>query len=127
MILNEKEKGIIDVFYASILKYQNEIFEFIYDDRKIICSFDTAYESDNCLDEDNQNYEEYFALIFRNIKDNFSHPTLHCAYVSRMQHYIYIQHELIRNGIGNFRSIPFSFFNQYFSALLQLIKQKLKL
>ncbi len=65
MIFTKKEQGIIDVFYAAIIEHSNDELLFEYENCKIACCFDTAYESDNCLEEEDPNYEEYFALCFK--------------------------------------------------------------
>lgn len=70
MIVTNKEKGIIDIFYEAIIKHKNNQFIFMYDKKRILCTFDTAYETDNCLEENDLNYEEYFALCFNNDENN---------------------------------------------------------
>ena len=91
MILNKKEKGIIDIFYNTILKYENSIFCLLYGTKKIECTFDTAYESDNNLEENDPNYEEYFALCFRN---NISNQLFEVNYLN-LPDLVYVDDNLI--------------------------------
>ena len=70
MIFTNKEKGIIDVFYKIIIDHLNDELIFEYDNCKIVCYFETAYETDNCLEEVDPNYEEYFAICFKRKEDN---------------------------------------------------------
>ncbi len=65
MFFNEKEKILI----ATLIKFDranpNEIYTILYSDNtEIKASYDTDFESDNGLDLEEKDYEEYWACVF---------------------------------------------------------------
>ena len=65
MWLNEKEGPIIGPFKKTIEEHESSKWLFVLDDDSILeVGLDGEYESDNGLDEDEEGYEEYFALLF---------------------------------------------------------------
>jgi len=62
--------------YSILFRYMLDIFKnrlshnftFIYKDKNIKAIVDTMYDSDNCLDLDDPDYEEYNAIAFENLE-----------------------------------------------------------
>jgi len=71
MILNPNEEGRFWDFLCYVHKNSKASFRFITEDNSIIHAlFDTACESDNCLPDDDPNYEEYWIMVFKNVETN---------------------------------------------------------
>ncbi len=72
MILYEKENnGFSDLLQFINKKYdENVVFDlefiFIYENETITAKYDTMYETDNGLEDDEECYEEYNAIAFLN-------------------------------------------------------------
>lgn len=46
-------------------RYIHDVFDFYLDKNTMIqARFDDAYDSDNCLDEEDENYDEFLELLF---------------------------------------------------------------
>ena len=73
MILNKKENnGFTKLLRFINEKYDENIvfdleFKFIYETKTITAKYDTMYETDNCLEDDEEGYEEYNAIAFLNV------------------------------------------------------------
>lgn len=63
----EKENNGFSELYRYVSKHSNKTYVFIYDNKSITATFDCMYESDNGLDEDEAEYEEYHAIGFINL------------------------------------------------------------
>ena len=74
MKLYEKENnGFTKLLHFINEKYDANIvfdleFKFIYETETITAKYDTMYESDNGLEDDEEGYEEYNAIAFLNIE-----------------------------------------------------------
>ena len=68
MILNPNEEGKFWNFRGFVEEHVLSKFHFIFpDNSEIECTYFTSCESDNGLELDDTNYEEYWILIFKNI------------------------------------------------------------
>lgn len=68
MILNPKEEGKFYNFLCFVEKHTHSNYRLVFEDKSVIkCTFDTDCESDNCLDLDDPNYEEYWMIVFKNL------------------------------------------------------------
>lgn len=73
MILNKKENnGFTKLLRFINEKYDENIvfdleFKFIYETKTITAKYDTMYETDNGLEDDEEGYEEYNAIAFLNV------------------------------------------------------------
>jgi len=66
MWLNNKEEKIYGPFSNFIEKHEDEKLRFIYADGvELIVEFYTEYESDNGLELNDENYEEYWESAFK--------------------------------------------------------------
>ena len=73
MILNPKEAGIFWSFRSFVESEQHirSKLRLIFADKsEINCTYFTSCESDNCLDLEDPNYEEYWIIVFRNTATN---------------------------------------------------------
>ena len=74
MILYDKENnGFLTLLRFISEKYDANVvfdleFTLIYDDKTISAKYDTMYETDNGLEEDEEGYEEYNAIAFLNLE-----------------------------------------------------------
>ena len=70
MIIYEKENnGFYKVLTFITEKWKegtisNLLFTLLYDNKNITAKFDTMYESDNGLEEDEKDYEEFNVILF---------------------------------------------------------------
>jgi hypothetical protein len=70
MMLNPNEAGRFWDFLLFVHEHTRNSYKFLSQDKSVINAlFDTACESDNCLDEDDPNYEEYWILVFQNVEN----------------------------------------------------------
>ena len=69
MWLNDKEEKIYGPFLDYIESHENEKFRFVYaDGTELIVEFETFYESENLLEPDDKNYEEFWESAFKILK-----------------------------------------------------------
>lgn len=64
----EKEHNGFSELYRHVLGHRDKTYTFMYNNSKIIASFDCMYESDNGLEEDEDGYDEYHAIGFVNLE-----------------------------------------------------------
>ena len=64
----EKENNGFSELYRYVLSHRDKKYTFMYNNSKIIASFDCMYESDNGLEEDEDGYDEYHAIGFVNLE-----------------------------------------------------------
>lgn len=70
-MLNPNEAGRFWDFLLFVHQNTKNSYRFIFEDNSVINAlFDTSCESDNCLPEEDPNYEEYWILVFKNIETN---------------------------------------------------------
>lgn len=70
MLLNPKEAGRFWDFFCFAGEHKSCSYKFVFADGSVINAlYDTACESENCLDEDDPNYEEYWILVFQNVEN----------------------------------------------------------
>ena len=59
--------------FLTLLKYlhsnENAVYKLIFDESEILAYYDTDFESDNGLDEDEDGYEEYQCIAFKKVND----------------------------------------------------------
>ena len=66
-MLNPNEDGAFKTLFCYFDKHENDLYTLIFaDSEKIIATFDTCYESDNELELDDPNYEEFNSIVMRN-------------------------------------------------------------
>jgi hypothetical protein len=69
MFFSEKEQQIMKSLFEMINNSSTKDYEITLEDETVMyATFDTCYESDNGLEEDEEGYEEFFACLFL-IKD----------------------------------------------------------
>ncbi len=69
MFLNDKEEKILGNFFENLEVYGKEEMVLIWENKGIILAkFDTCFEDDNDLEENDSNYEEFFSVSFEAIK-----------------------------------------------------------
>ena len=68
----EKELNGFDVIYKYVDRNEDGIYELSFNNKIIRCNFETCYESDNGLDENDENYDEYEVIVFSNIDNNYN-------------------------------------------------------
>lgn len=67
MILNPKEEGRFYNFFCFVEDHTKSKYKFVFADGETLeGKFDTAGESDNCLELDDPKYEEFWSVIFEN-------------------------------------------------------------
>lgn len=66
MFLNEKEEKIISHFLSRLNQYDIEEMKLLWLDGSVVfANFDTCFEDDNGLDEDDEAYEEFTTFVFK--------------------------------------------------------------
>ena len=50
-------------------EHENAVYALSFAGEKILTYYDTDFESDNGLDEDEQGYEEYHCIVFKKVSD----------------------------------------------------------
>ena len=68
---SEKEKKIMEPFYKKIHEFLAKgktVFGFMYNDSSLIVKYDTEADSDNELDLDDPNYEDFLEMYFQILK-----------------------------------------------------------
>ncbi len=69
MYFSEKEKETVKTFYKNIDEYEKNTMTLRWNNNsQATATFDTCFESDNELDMDNTEYEEYVSFIFKLIE-----------------------------------------------------------
>ena len=70
-MLNNFEKGAFSTLLRYFHQHPTSIYQLILKDGRMIkASYDTDYESDNGLEDDEEGYEEYHCILLKNIIDN---------------------------------------------------------
>ena len=69
MFFSNNERRIMEKFFLSINDNANQIYMITFFDGDVIeAQVDTCYETDNGLDYDNPDYEEYYACAMKIVK-----------------------------------------------------------
>ncbi len=69
MFFSDNERQIMENLFLSINNNSSQIYSLTYSNGDVIeVQVDTCYETDNGLEEDDQNYEEYHACAMRIVK-----------------------------------------------------------
>ena len=69
MFFSEQEEKIIGNLFKDISEEPHKVYTLKFDDGSILeVKQDTCYESDNGLDEDDEQYQEYYACAMRIIR-----------------------------------------------------------
>ena len=73
-----------DTLYSYVNSHPHGVYELTFSDNiTITATFDTAYETDNDLDIDNPNYEEFWAMLFlsgeRAIEITYKNTPIHAS------------------------------------------------
>lgn len=69
MFFSNKEKQIMEKLFLSINNNANQIYILTYSNGDVVeAQVDTCYETDNGLEDDDRNYEEYHACAMKIIK-----------------------------------------------------------
>ncbi|HAG04018.1 MAG TPA: hypothetical protein DCG28_01145 [Lachnospiraceae bacterium] len=66
-MINSHETEIFDFLYNFIHKHDEGIYQITFQDgTEISAEYNTDYETDNGLDIDDAEYEEYISIVFKN-------------------------------------------------------------
>ena len=66
-MLNINEEKSFDKLFDFFLKNRNALCNLVFlDGKRLTAKFDTSYESDNELELDDPNYEEFDSIVMRN-------------------------------------------------------------
>lgn len=69
MFFSNNEKQIMEKLFLSINNNANQIYVLTYSNGDVVeAQVDTCYETDNGLEDDDPNYEEYHACAMRIVK-----------------------------------------------------------
>ncbi len=69
MFFSDNERRIMENLFLSINNNANQIYVLTYSNGDVIeAQVDTCYETDNGLEDDDPNYEEYHACAMRIVK-----------------------------------------------------------
>ncbi len=69
MFFSDNERQIMENLFLSINNNSSQIYSLTYSNGDVIeVQVDTCYETDNGLEEDDQNYEEYHACAVKIVK-----------------------------------------------------------
>ena len=67
-MINPHETETFDFLYNFIHEHIGGVYQIIFQgDLEISAEYDTDYETDNGIDIDDADYEEYIAIVFKNI------------------------------------------------------------
>ncbi len=71
-MLNKNEEGKFKDLMIYLHEHSNdEIYKLVFADGRIInANYDTDYDYDNELESDDENYEEFYMIVFKNIENN---------------------------------------------------------
>ena len=69
-MINARETGAFDLLYSFVHEHPGGIYQLTLSGVTVSAEYDTDYETDNGADADDAEYEEYIAVVFRNISDN---------------------------------------------------------
>ena len=68
MLITKKEENTIGVLYRFLHKYPNEVIEVEFENEpKYQAVMDTAYDTDNGLEMDEEGYEEFSAILLERL------------------------------------------------------------
>ena len=66
-MLNPNENGTFETLFCYFDEHENDLYTLVFAaGNKIIARFDTSYESDNELELDDPDYEEFDSIVMRN-------------------------------------------------------------
>ena len=66
-MLNPNEEKDFKILYCFFLQNRNALYTLIFaEGKKVFASFDTCCESDNGLELNDPNYEEFICIVMRN-------------------------------------------------------------
>lgn len=66
MFFSEKEKNIMECLFNIIDKNKNQLYVLTFSNGDVVvAAVDTCYETDNGLDEEDENFEEYYACAMK--------------------------------------------------------------
>ena len=69
MFFTDNEKQIMEKLFLSINNNANQIYVLTYSNGNVVeAQVDTCYETDNGLEDDDPNYEEYHACAMKIVK-----------------------------------------------------------
>ena len=66
-MLNPNENGAFETLFGYFDEHENDLYILLFaNGNKTTARFDTSYESDNELELDDPNYEEFDSIVMRN-------------------------------------------------------------
>ncbi len=67
-MLNQNEKGNFEKLYSYLHEHDNRYYKLVFADGRVFnAKYDTDYDSDNGLESDDKNYEEFIMIVFENL------------------------------------------------------------
>ncbi|MBQ7501497.1 hypothetical protein IJT93_02095 [bacterium] len=68
-MLKPQEQGRFAALLRYVRKHPRAIYTLTMGEESVQACYDTCYESDNCLEETDENYEEFYSILFRKADD----------------------------------------------------------
>lgn len=65
----ENSENRVNVLRSYVEKHRKSLYKLVFKDCTINAYFNTAYDSDNGLEIDENGYEEYFCIAFQKVND----------------------------------------------------------
>ena len=66
--MNKEElEKYVEILHKYVKNHKKDIFEFFFNEKesKVLVLYADAYDTDNCLEPDEKNYDEYFEMLFK--------------------------------------------------------------
>ena len=100
MFFTDKEKEIMEKLFLAIEKNKEDIYVLTFANGDVVeVTVDTCYETDNGLEEDDVNFEEYYACAMKIVKViNDNNQTFESGKLIEINYHNYPQK--IRNSKG---------------------------
>ena len=85
MYFSEKDREAMQPLFRLIHSHPASSFQItMKDDTQILCTYDTMYETENELEDDDPNYEEFCACLFKIEKILYCRPECKEKYAGKL-------------------------------------------